>query len=56
MGADINKWLIDRVLLTVAEWLEAHEPGEPYEIFSGPDGSDDRRCYRLTVERIPLAV
>lgn len=32
----------------VAEWLEAHDSGEPYEIFS-----DVHQCgYRITVECI----
>ena len=36
----------------VAQWLEAHNAGEPHEIFS--DIADaDKFGYRLTVERIP---
>lgn len=36
----------------VAEWLEAHDAGEPYEIFTESD-APERYGYRLTVERIP---
>ena len=35
----------------VAQWLEAHDSGEPYEIFSEAD--EEKYGYRLTVERIP---
>lgn len=39
--------LVGRTVWHVAQWLEAHDTGEPYEIFDGgPFG------YRLTVERI----
>ncbi|QRY51789.1 DUF7446 family protein [Mycolicibacterium septicum] len=33
----------------VAEWLEAHDDGTPYEIFNS---AGDRRGYRLTVEKL----
>jgi hypothetical protein len=33
----------------VAQWLEAHDGGEPYEIYQDVEGGNG---YRLTVERL----
>jgi len=42
--------LTGRTIWNVAEWLEAHDSGEPYEIYRNVDGTGGG--YRLTVERI----
>ena len=42
--------LAGRTIWNVAEWLEAHDSGEPYEIYRNVDGTGGG--YRLTVERI----
>jgi hypothetical protein len=39
-------------LWAVAQWLEAHDDGEPYEIFADEESAQG---YRLTVERIERA-
>ena len=49
---DATRALAGKTIWNVAEWLEAHYDGLPYEIFS--DSNDAERIgYRLTVERIP---
>lgn len=47
---DATRLLAGKAIWAVAEWLEAHYDGEPYEICRDPDGSGGG--YRLTVERI----
>lgn len=49
---DATRSLAGHTIWHVAEWLEAHYDGTPYEIFSN-DSDPDERGYRLTVERIP---
>lgn len=41
--------LAGRTIWNVAEWLDAHDAGEPFEIYQDGTGCG----YRLTVERIP---
>jgi hypothetical protein len=46
---DASRSLVGHTIWNVAEWLEAHDDGEPYEIFS-----PEKLCgYRLTIERLP---
>jgi hypothetical protein len=40
-----------QAIWAVAQWLEAHDAGWPYEIYRNVDGTGGG--YRLTVERIP---
>lgn len=44
--------LAGRTIWEVAVWLEAHDSGEPYEIFAEPLNDGHEFGYRLTVERI----
>jgi len=49
---DATRSLAGHTIWHVAEWLETHDSGEPYEIFS-ESGDAEKFGYRLTVERIP---
>jgi hypothetical protein len=48
---DATRSLAGHTIWHVAQWLEAHDSGEPYEIFSEADDAE-KLGYRLTVERI----
>ena len=57
-STDPTRSLVGHVIWQVAEWVEAHYDGDPYELFRFAPDQDDlpedqRYGYRLTVQRIP---
>jgi hypothetical protein len=48
---DATRSLAGHTIWHVAQWLEAYDSGEPYEIFSEAEDAE-KLGYRLTVERI----